>query len=80
MLTFMIVANKRIVRTATLAGFANKYRSHFRPGASLQEFMDGAARRAGEMGIYLDPSSPERFVLSLIEAKMVTIVTPGELQ
>lgn len=80
MMTFILHPHRKKIRASSLEDFADKYRrGSFRPEETLEAFMAVSAKRAHKIGIQLDPSSAEKFVLSLMQAGMVSLVK-AELQ
>lgn len=69
---FRLVNEKRVIDADTFEEFLVKYRnSSFNPNSSLEEYMKACADRAKLIGIELQTTTPDDFVVDLIKSGMV---------
>ncbi len=74
MLIFITHPQRRIIAARDFEDFLSKYRrGSLRPEANLEAFMKACAERAAELDITLDPSTPDNFVISLLQAEMISL-------
>lgn len=74
MLTFVLHPQDRIIRASSLEEFVERYRANsWRPETTTDAFMKACARRAKRFNILLNHTTPEQFVISLMEAGMISL-------